>query len=98
MFSCSLFTVMYTIISIISSTILKLHMGLVFFLDKICSHEFIGGYSFFYFHSAYVEAKPLGTKTNVFSKNSSTHSKENDNIARGHMGYRWRNVISNCRK
>ena len=52
MFSCLLFTVMYTIISIISSTILKLHMRLVLFLDKICSHEFIGGYPFFYFHCA----------------------------------------------
>ena len=52
MFSCSLFTVIYTIISIISSMILKLHMGLAFFLDKICSHEFIGGYPFFYFHCA----------------------------------------------
>ena len=51
-FSCLLFTVMYTIISIISSTILTLHMGLVLFLDKICSHEFIGGYPFFYFHCA----------------------------------------------
>ena len=52
MFSCSLFTVMYTIISIISFTILKLHMGLVLFLDQICSHEFIGGYPFFYLHCA----------------------------------------------
>ena len=25
---------------------------------------------------------------------TSTQNKENDNIARGHMGYRWRNVIS----
>ena len=52
MCSCLLFTVMYTIISIISSTILKLHMGLVFFLDRICSPEFITGYPFFYFHCA----------------------------------------------
>ena len=52
MFSCLLFTVMYTIISIISFTILKLHMGLVLFLDNICSQEFIGGYPFFYFHCA----------------------------------------------
>ena len=38
--------------------------------DKICSHEFIRGYPFFYFYCAirYVEAEPLGTKTNVFSK------------------------------
>ena len=41
MFSCLLFTVLFTIISIISSMILKLHMGLVLFLDKIRSHEFI---------------------------------------------------------
>ena len=36
MFSCLSFTAMHrpTIISIISSTILKLHIGLVLFLDK----------------------------------------------------------------
>ena len=56
---------MYTIISIIRSTILKLHMGLVLFLDKICSHEFIRGYPFFYFYFAgmlkqnYWEQKPM---------------------------------------
>ena len=49
MFSCLLFTVLFTIISIISFTIFKLHMGLVIFLDIIRSHEFIGGYPFFYF-------------------------------------------------
>ena len=47
---------------------------------------------------SYVEAEPLGTKTNVFSKKSSTQSKENNRIARGHMGFRWRNVMSDCRK
>ena len=52
MFSCLLFTVLLTIISIISSTILKLHMGLVLFLDKIRSHEFIGRYPFFCFYCA----------------------------------------------
>ena len=57
-----LFTVLFTIISTISSTTLYLHMGLVLFLDKICSHEFIRGLC------RYVEAEPLGTKTNVFSK------------------------------
>ena len=36
----------------ISFTILKLHMGLVLFLDKICSREFIRGYPFFYVHCA----------------------------------------------
>ena len=52
MFSCLLFTVLFTVVSIISSTILKLHMGLVLFLDNICWHEFIGGYPFFYLHCA----------------------------------------------
>ena len=51
-FSCLLFTVLFTIISIISVTILKLHMGLVLFLDKICSREFIRGYPFFYVYCA----------------------------------------------
>ena len=40
------------IISIISFTILKMHMGLVLFLDKICSHEFIRGHPFFYVYFA----------------------------------------------
>ena len=52
MFSCLLFTVLFTFISIISFTILKLHMGLVLFLDKICSSEFIRGYQFFYVYCA----------------------------------------------
>ena len=49
---CLVFSVLYTVICIISSTILKLHMGLVLFLDKICPHEFIEGYPFFYFYCA----------------------------------------------
>ena len=52
MFSCLLCTVLFTIISIISFTILKLHMGLVLFLDNICSREFIRGYPFFYVYCA----------------------------------------------
>ena len=70
MFSCLLFTVRFTIISIIISTILKLHMRLVLFLDKIRSHEFIGGWVpiLLILLCRYVEAEPLGTKTNVFSK------------------------------
>ena len=52
MFSCLLLTVLFTIISKISFTILKLHMGLVLFLDKICSCEFIRGYPFFYVYCA----------------------------------------------
>ena len=52
MFSCLLFIVLFTIISITSSMILKWHMGLVLFLDKICSHEFLRGYPFFYFYCA----------------------------------------------
>ena len=51
-FSCLLFTVLFTIISIISFTILKLHMGLVLFLDKIYSCEIIRGYPFFYVYCA----------------------------------------------
>ena len=47
MFSCLLFFVLFTVISIISFTILKLHIELFPFLDKICLHEFIGGYPFF---------------------------------------------------
>ena len=43
---------LFTIISIISFTILKLHMGLVLFLDKICLREFIRGYLFFYVYCA----------------------------------------------
>ena len=46
----------------------------------------------------YVEAEPLETKANLFSKLINTHNKENNNIARSHMGYRWRNVMSDCRK
>ena len=52
MFSCLLFTVVFTIISMINSRMFKLQMGLVLFLDKICSHEFIIGYPFFYFNCA----------------------------------------------
>ena len=50
-FSCLLTTVLFTIISIIMSTILKLHVGLLgfFFLGIICLHEFMGGYPFFSF-------------------------------------------------
>ena len=51
-FSCLFFTVLFTIIYIISVTILKLHMGLVLFLDKIYSREFIRGYPFFYVYCA----------------------------------------------
>ena len=52
MFSCLSFTVLFNIISIISFTFLKLHMGLVLFLDKICSREFVRGYPFFYVYCA----------------------------------------------
>ena len=45
---------LFTIVSTISSMILKFRMGLVLFLDKIRSHEFIGGYPFFYFYCAHV--------------------------------------------
>ena len=49
MFSCLLLTVLFAIISTISSKILKLRMRLVLFLDIICSHEFTGWYPFLYF-------------------------------------------------
>ena len=51
-FSCLLLIVLFSIISIISFTILKLPMGLVLFLDKICSHEFVRGYQFFHVYCA----------------------------------------------
>ena len=52
MFSCLSLNVLFTIIFIIGFTILKLHMELVLFLDKICSREFIRGYQFFYVYCA----------------------------------------------
>ena len=64
---------MYTIISIISSTILKLHMGLVLSLDKICSHEFIGGYPFFYFHCAGMSKKNHWEQRPVCSAKTEVH-------------------------
>ena len=99
MFSCSLFTVMYTIIYIFSSTILKLHMGLVFFLNKICSHEFIGGYPFFYFYCASLLERNHWEQRPMCSAKTQVHiARRINSIARGHMGYRGRNVISDCRK
>ena len=98
MFSCLLFTVMYTMISIISFTILILYMGLVLFLDKNLFarvHRRVPVLLFLL--CRYVEAEPLGTKTKVLSKYTSTYNKKNNNIARGHMGYRWRDVIWDCR-
>ena len=69
MFGCLLFTVLFTVIFVISSTILKLHMGLVLFLDIICSHEFIGGYTHSFISIVQVfHAESLETKTNVPSK------------------------------
>ena len=65
MFSYLSFTVQFTIISIFSSTILKLHMGLILFLDKICLREFIREYPFFYFYHAgmlkqnHLEQRPM---------------------------------------
>ena len=35
--------------SVVSSMILKLHMGMVIFLNIICRHEFTVGFPFFYF-------------------------------------------------
>ena len=83
MFSCLLFNVLFTIISIISSTILKLHMGLVLFLDKICSRAFIRGYLFFYFYCAgmlkqnYWKQRPK-ENYNMMTVNVMTEDIEND--------------------
>ena len=95
MFSCVLFTVMYTIVSIISSTILKLHMGLVLFLDKICSHEFIEGYPFFYFHCVgmlkqnHWEQRPMcSAKTQVHIARRIIILQEVTWVADGGMFYR----------
>ena len=73
MFICLLFTVMYTIISIIGSKILKLNMGLVLFLDKICSHEFIGGYPFFHFNCAGMLKQNLWEQRPMCSANKQVH-------------------------
>ena len=75
MFSCSLFIVLFTITSIISSTILKFHMGLVLFLDKIRSHGFIGGYPFFYFYCARMLKQNHGEQRPVCSANKQVHRK-----------------------
>ena len=73
MFSCLLFTVMYTIISIISSMILKLHMWLVLFLDKILSHEFIRGYPFLYFYCAGILKQNHWEQRPMCSANKQVH-------------------------
>ena len=73
MFSCLLFTVLFTIISIISSMILKLHMGLVLFLGKICSCEFIRGYPFFHFCCAGMLKQNHWEQKPVCSANKQVH-------------------------
>ena len=73
MFSCLLFTVLSTIISIISSTILKLYMGLVRFLDKICLHEFIRGYPIFYFYCAGMLKQNHWEQRSMYSANKQVH-------------------------
>ena len=62
-FNCLLFTVLFTIISIMSSMILKLHMGLVIFLDMICSPEFIKGFPFFFSIVQVCRSITIGNKT-----------------------------------
>ena len=72
-FSCLLFTVLFTIISIISSTILKSQMGLVPFLDMICSHEFIGRYPLFYFCCAGMSKQNHWEQRPICSANTQIH-------------------------
>ena len=99
MFSCLLCTVLFTIISIISFTILKLHMGLVLFLDKICSREFIRGYPFFYVCCAGMLKQNHWEQRPMCSADKQVHrTRRIITLQWGYMGYRWRNVISDCRK
>ena len=95
MFSCLLFTVLFAVISISSSTILKLHMGLVLFLDKICSQEFIGGYSLFYFYCEGMLKQNHWEQIPMCSANKQVHStkriitlQEVTWVTRGGMLYR----------
>ena len=68
--------------SIVSSMILKLHVGLVIFLYILCSHEFISGYPFSYFYCADMWKKNHWEQVPVCSANSQLHrKKENYNIA-----------------
>ena len=46
--SCLLLTVLFAIMYLMNSTILKLHTGLIIFLNIICSQEFVRGYLFFH--------------------------------------------------
>ena len=73
MFSCLLFTVLFTIISRISSTILKLHMRLVLFLDKIRFHGLIGGYPFFCFYCASMLKQNHWEQRPMYSANKQVH-------------------------
>ena len=98
-FCCLLLTVVHTIISIISSTILKLHMGLALFLHKIGSHEFIGGYPYFYSHCAGMLKQNHWEQRPMCSAKIQVHiARRIMTFLRGQMAYRWRNVISDCRK
>ena len=94
-FSCLLFTVLFTIISIISSTILKLHIGLVLFLDKICLHEFIGGYPFFYAYCADMLKQNHWEQRPMCSADKQVHRPRRIITL---QGVTWRNIISVCRK
>ena len=73
MFSCLLFTVLFTIISIVSFTILKLHMGLVLFLGKICWHEYIEGYPFIHFCCADMLKQNHWEQREMCSANKQVH-------------------------
>ena len=73
MFSCLLFTALFTIIYIISSAILNLRMGLVLILDKICSLEFIGGYPFCSFYRAGMSKENHWEQRPMCSANNQAH-------------------------
>ena len=48
-------------------------MGLVLFLDNICSHEFIGGYPFFYFYGTGILNQNHWEQRPVCSVNKQVH-------------------------
>ena len=72
-FRCLLCPVLFTIISIISSTIFKLHMGLVHFLNIIWLHEFIGVNAFLYFYCAGMSKQNHWEQRPMCSANNQVH-------------------------
>ena len=64
---------LFTITFFMSSTILKLRMGLVIFLNIICSHEFIVGYPFFYFCCAGIKKQKHWEQAAMCAANNQVH-------------------------